>query len=145
MLVLILALLATAVLAPVLLLHRGRRAFVAVALVPLAGTVWVAAQGPAVTRGETLVEVHPWVAGIGLELAVAMGTLQWVLALVVLGIGALVLAYCAWYFDDDEPVVPRFGGVLVAFVAAMLGLILADDLLLLYVFWELTKIGRAHV
>lgn len=140
MLVLILALLATAVLAPALLLRQGPRAFVVVALVPLAGTVWVAAQGPAVTRGETLVEVHPWVAGIGLELALAMGTLQWVLSLVVLGVGALVLAYCAWYFEDDEPGVPRFGGVLVAFVAAMLGLVLADDLLLLYVFWELTTV-----
>ena len=140
MLLLIAALLAAAVMSPWLLLRAGRRAFLAIALVPLAGTAWVAAQGAAVHDGETLVEVHPWVGSIGLDLAFAMGTLQWLMALIVLGIGALVLAYCAWYFDDDEPGVPRFAGVLVAFVASMLGLVLADDLLLLYVFWELTTV-----
>ena len=140
MLLLIAALLAAAVMSPWLLLRAGRRAFLAIALVPLAGTAWVAAQGAAVHDGETLVEVHPWVGSIGLDLALAMGTLQWVMSLIVLGIGALVLAYCAWYFDDDEPGVPRFAGVLVAFVASMLGLVLADDLLLLYVFWELTTV-----
>lgn len=140
MLLLIAALLAAAVVSPWLLLRAGRRAFLGIALVPLAGTVWVAAQTGAVRAGETLVEVHPWVGSIGLELAFAMGTLQWLMALIVLGIGALVLGYCAWYFTDDEPGVPRFAGVLVAFVASMLGLVLADDLLLLYVFWELTTV-----
>ena len=86
-------------------------------------------------RGRT-----PGSATIGMELAFAMGTLQWLLALVVLGVGALVLAYCAWYFRDDSLGVPRFAGVLTAFVGAMLGLVLADDLLLLYVFWELTTV-----
>jgi multicomponent Na+:H+ antiporter subunit A len=139
-LMLIAALFAAAVMSPWLLLRAGRRAFLALALVPLAGTVWVAAQSVAVRDGEMLVEVHPWVGGIGLDLALAMGTLQWVMALIVLGIGALVLGYCAWYFSDDEPGVPRFAGVLVAFIASMLGLVLADDLLLLYVFWELTTV-----
>ncbi|MCP3423796.1 Na+/H+ antiporter subunit A [Nocardioides pinisoli] len=137
---LIAALVAAAVLSPWLLLRTGPRAFLAIALVPLVGTVWVAAQGAAVRDGETLVEVHPWVGSLGMDLALAMGTLQWVMALVVLGIGTLVLAYCASYFHDDEPGVPRFAGVLVAFIASMLGLVLADDLLLLYVFWELTTV-----
>ncbi|MBC9731620.1 Na+/H+ antiporter subunit A [Nocardioides marmotae] len=140
MLLLIAALLAAAALSPWAVLRGGRRTFLALALVPLAGTGWLAAIGPDVVDGATRVEVHPWVDSIGMELAFAMGTLQWVMALVVLGIGALVLAYCAWYFDDDEPGVPRFAGVLVAFIGAMLGLVLADDLLLLYVFWELTTV-----
>ena len=103
MLVLIAALLAAAVMSPWLLLRAGKRAFLALALVPLAGTAWVAAQGAAVHDGEILVEVHPWVGSIGLDLAFAMGALQWVMALIVAGVGALVLVYCAWYFDDDEP------------------------------------------
>ncbi|NYE38227.1 multicomponent Na+:H+ antiporter subunit A [Nocardioides cavernae] len=140
MLILIAVVLATAVVSPWLVLRAGSRAFVAIALVPLAGTVWVAAQGPAVLDGRGPAELHPWVPGVGMELALAMGTLQWVMALVVLGIGALVLAYCAWYFDGDDLGVPRFAGVLVAFVGSMLGLVLADDLLLLYVFWELTTV-----
>ena len=69
-----------------------------------------------------------------------MGSLQWVMALLVTGVGALVLVYCAWYFADDEPGLPAFAGNFVAFAGAMLGLVLADDLLLLYVFWELTTV-----
>ncbi|QSF59569.1 Na+/H+ antiporter subunit A [Nocardioides sp. zg-1228] len=137
---LIAVLLAAAVASPWLVLRAGRRVFLALAAVPLAGAIWVAAQTPAVHDGEMLVEVHPWVGSIGMDLAFAMGTLQWLMALIVLGIGALVLGYCAWYFDDDDDGVPRFAGVLVAFVASMLGLVLADDLLLLYVFWELTTV-----
>jgi multicomponent Na+:H+ antiporter subunit A len=139
-LMIVVAVLAAAVASPWLLLRAGSRAFLVIALVPLAATVWVAAQGSAVLSGETLVEVRPWVGSIGMELALAMGTLQWVMALIVLGIGTLVLAYCAWYFDESDRGVPRFAGVLVAFVGSMLGLVLADDLLLLYVFWELTTV-----
>jgi multicomponent Na+:H+ antiporter subunit A len=68
-----------------------------------------------------------------------MGTLQWVLALLVTGVGALVLFYCRWYFSGAD-VPARTGGLLVAFAGAMLGLVSADDLILLYVFWELTTV-----
>ena len=51
-----------------------------------------------------------------------------------------MLAYCTWYFADDEPGLASFAGNFVAFAGAMLGLVLADDLLLLYVFWELTTV-----
>src|SRR4051812_38258729 len=69
-----------------------------------------------------------------------MGSLQWVMVLVVAGVGALVLVYCTWYFADDEPGLAAFAGHFVAFAGAMLGLVLADDLLLMYVFWELTTV-----
>ncbi|NPC97077.1 Na+/H+ antiporter subunit A [Nocardioides sp. zg-DK7169] len=140
MLILVAALLAMSAACPWLVRRWGRRAFLIVALGPLAGTVWVAAQGPAISRGEVLSEAHPWVQSIGMELAFRMGALQWLLAMIVLGVGTLVLAYCTWYFRKDSLGVPRFAGVLTAFVAAMLGLVLADDLLLLYVFWELTTV-----
>ncbi|GAA4697057.1 Na+/H+ antiporter subunit A [Nocardioides nanhaiensis] len=125
---------------PWALLRFGRRAFGVIALAPLAGAVWIAAQGPRVLDGDPLEEVHPWVGSIGMDLAFQLGPLQWVMALVVLGIGAVVLAYCGWYFHADSVGVPRFAGVLVAFMAAMLGLVLVDDLLLLYVFWEATTV-----
>jgi len=137
---LITAVFAVAAVCPWLLHRGGRRMFLPIALVPLAGTVWVAAQGPAVLDGEPIVQVYDWVPTLGMELAFTMGALQWVMALVVLGVGAIVLAYCTWYFRDSSLGVPRFAGVLVAFVAAMLGLVLADDLLILYVFWELTTV-----
>lgn len=140
LLLLVAALLVVAAACPWALLRFGRRAFGVIALAPLAGTAWIAAQGPRVLDGDPLEEVHPWVGSIGMDLAFHLGPLQWVMALVVLGIGAVVLAYCGWYFHADSVGVPRFAGVLVAFMAAMLGLVLVDDLLLLYVFWEATTV-----
>ena len=58
----------------------------------------------------------------------------------VTGVGALVLLYCARYFEPDDEGIGRFAGNLTAFAGSMLGLVLADDLLLLYVFWELTTV-----
>lgn len=136
----VVALFVLAAVAPWLVLRMGRRAYSLLSLAPLAGTVWVAAQGPAVLDGDPLAEVHPWVGTVGMELALRLGPLQWLMALVVLGVGAVVLAYCGWYFHEDSLGVGRFAGVLTAFVAAMLGLVLSDDLLLLYVFWELTTV-----
>src|SRR3954447_24862284 len=68
-----------------------------------------------------------------------MGMLQWVLALIVSGIGALVLVYCRWYFASADPPV-RTAGVLTAFAGAMLGLVTANDLIALYIYWELTTV-----
>ncbi|WP_181309782.1 Na+/H+ antiporter subunit A [Nocardioides campestrisoli] len=140
MLILIAGLFFLSLACPLMVLRWGRRAFLPVATAVLAGTVWVAAQGPAVLDGEVLSEQWSWVPSIGLGLSFTMGALQWLLAMIVLGIGAVVLAYCTWYFHDDSAGVPRFAGVLTAFVAAMLGLVLSDDLLLTYVFWELTTV-----
>ncbi len=62
------------------------------------------------------------------------------MALVVSGIGALVLFYCAWYFHDDAHGLGYFAGSFTSFAGAMLGLVLSDDLLVMYVFWELTTV-----
>jgi multicomponent Na+:H+ antiporter subunit A len=127
-------------LAPALVRLFGRRAFLVIAIVPAAAFVWLLGQTGQVRDGGTVVEIIPWASTIGLELAFSMGTLQWVMALIVTGIGALVLAYCAWYFHDGDSGLGYFAGTFAAFAAAMLGLVLSDDLLVLYVFWELTTV-----
>ena len=61
------------------------------------------------------------------------------MVVLVSGIGALILLYCIGYFGPRTARRrPRIAGLLLAFAGAMLGLVLADDLLPLYVFWELT-------
>ena len=62
------------------------------------------------------------------------------MTLIVGGVGALVLVYCSAYFKTSARGLGRFGGVFVAFAGAMLGLVTADDMLLLFVFWELTTV-----
>ncbi|WP_320669093.1 hydrogen gas-evolving membrane-bound hydrogenase subunit E [Patulibacter defluvii] len=140
MTVVLLAHAAIALAAPLLVGRLGRKAFLLLALVPLAATAWLATQVGTVDGGGTVVDVRSWVPTFGLDLAFRLDALSLLLALVAAGVGALVLAYCARYFGDDEPGLGRFAGVLVGFAGAMLGLVLADDLLLLYVFWELTTV-----
>ncbi|HEY0644208.1 MAG TPA: proton-conducting transporter membrane subunit, partial [Nocardioides sp.] len=117
-----------------------RRAFLVIALVPLAGLGWTLGQTGAVRAGRVPVEHLGWVPSLDMDLAFRLGALQWLMALVVTGIGALVLVYCASYFDDDEPGLATFASVFIAFAGSMLGLVLCDDLLVLYVFWELTTV-----
>lgn len=140
MLALVLAHFVAAAGAPTLVSALGRRAFLLLALVPAAAVGWAVAGSGAVADSAVQTEVVVWVPTLGLDLAFAMGSLQWVMVLVVAGVGALVLVYCTWYFADDEPGLAAFAGHFLAFAGAMLGLVLADDLLLMYVFWELTTV-----
>ncbi|MBL6276396.1 Na+/H+ antiporter subunit A [Micromonospora fiedleri] len=130
----------TAVIAPALVRLWGRHALYVVALVPGATLAWALTHTGDVRSGEPVVETVTWVPQLDLELALRMGTLSWLMVVLVGGVGALVLAYSARYFRSDDPGLGRFVAVFVAFAGAMLGLVVSDDLLLLYVFWELTTV-----
>jgi multicomponent Na+:H+ antiporter subunit A len=128
------------VLAPWLVRRLGAGAFVLLALVPCGAFAATAVIGGAVRSGQAYAETVPWIPGLHVELAFRVDTLAWVMSLLVSGIGALVLYYCAHYFTDEEPELGRFAGVLVAFAGAMQGLVATDNLLVLYVFWEATTV-----
>ncbi|MDT0277451.1 Na+/H+ antiporter subunit A [Blastococcus goldschmidtiae] len=132
--------LVAAVLAPVLVRRWGRDAFLALALVPAAAFVWVLTQLRTVTGGGTVDRSIRWVPTLDLEVALRLDALSLTFALLVTGVGSLVLLYCARYFEPGDEGSARFAGNLTAFAGSMLGLVLADDLLLLYVFWELTTV-----
>ena len=127
-------------LAPLLVRRWGRQAFLVLALVPAAAFGWLALQLATVTGGGEVRETTPWIPALDLEIALRLDALALTLALLVTGVGALVLLYCARYFDADTGGLGRFAGTLTGFAGSMLGLVLADDLLLLYVFWELTTV-----
>lgn len=113
----------------------GRKAFALLALVPAAGAVWVLTQW----GKEPTVDLH-WVPSLHLALSLRMDPLSSLMALVALGVGALVLFYCTFYFSDDEPRLHIFAGQLTAFAFSMFGLVVADDMLVMYIFWELTSV-----
>jgi len=117
----------------------GHRAFLLVAVLPAATFGWLVAQAPVVLAGGAVSEVAAWIPALRVELSFRLGLVQWLLALVVTGIGAVVLWYCRWYFAGVASQ-PRVVGLLTAFCAAMIGLVTADDLILLYVFWEATTV-----
>jgi multicomponent Na+:H+ antiporter subunit A len=125
--------------AAVLLLPIGRRwgrgAFALGATVPAATLVYVLVGRPA---EETL----SWAPGIGLELTFRLDALSLLMSVLVSGVGALVLCYYVAYAgrNADRGAVARDAALLVLFAGTMLGLILTDDVLSLYIFWELTTI-----
>lgn len=126
--------------APPLARRLGPRVFWVVALAPLATTVWAAVQAAGVVDGQDVVERRAWVPGLALTLDLRLDPLALLLVALVAGIGTLVFVYCAQYFSARAPGLGRFAAVLTGFAGAMLGLVLADDVLLLYVFWELTSV-----
>jgi multicomponent Na+:H+ antiporter subunit A len=129
-------------LAPLLVYRWGRQAFYPLALVPLGSLIWVFTNWPA-PGGAVTVDV-PWVPELSMDIALRFDPLAAIMSVVVLAIGALVLFYCADYFQHHdghtEKRLPSFAAELVAFSGAMFGLVTSDNMLLLYVFWELTTV-----
>ncbi|WP_435205911.1 Na+/H+ antiporter subunit A [Micromonospora sp. bgisy143] len=140
MLVLLILHLVAAIVAPLLVRWWGPRACYPLALAPAAAFGWALARTPAVGHGGAVVETYPWIGQLGLDIALRLTTLSWLMTLLIGGVGALVLVYSARYFDARSPGMAQFAAVLVAFAGAMLALVFADNLLLLYVGWELTTI-----
>ncbi|HLS49152.1 MAG TPA: Na+/H+ antiporter subunit A [Actinomycetaceae bacterium] len=141
MLQLLIGHLLAALIAPALFARWGRRVFLAIALVPAAAAVWAAAQTPTILRGEAIEVSVTWVSALDMHLDFRLDGLAWLMTLLVGGVGALVLAYCAAYFSPSAKGMGRFGAVFIAFAGAMLGLITADNTVLMYVFWELTSVA----
>ena len=139
MLVAVLAGFILAALVPWLQPYFGERAGRLYALLPAALTLYFATFLPGVAAGEASQAVYPWVPGLGLELAFYLDGLSLLLALLISGIGAFVVLYAGDYLHGD-PRQARFFVQLLAFMASMLGLVLSDNLIALFIFWELTSI-----
>lgn len=118
----------------------GRRAFLVLALPPAATTGWAFAQWDTASAGRSVTWSWEWIPAYDVSLALRLDALAELMVLLAAGVGALVLLYCASYFTDETPQLAAFAGNLLAFAGAMLALVLADDLISLYVFWELTTV-----
>jgi multicomponent Na+:H+ antiporter subunit A len=94
-------------------------------------------QAPAVIDGAAVTEVWTWVPSLGVEFRLYLDGLSLLFVILVLGVGALIMAYCARYLDETQAH-RRLYGLLTLFATAMLGLVLAGDVVTFFVFWELT-------
>ncbi|MFC9516191.1 Na+/H+ antiporter subunit A [Nocardiaceae bacterium NPDC056970] len=135
MLVILIAHAIAAVLAPLVVRSIGRNAFFPLALVPLASLGWVIANW-----GTEQSLSLQWVPGLSMNIDMRFDSLAAIMSVLVLGVGALILVYCARYFKDDEPRLGIFAAEMVAFTGAMFGLVTSDNMLILYTFWELTTV-----
>jgi multicomponent Na+:H+ antiporter subunit A len=125
--------------APALGRRMGRNVLLLCGVGPLATVVWALTRAGGVLDGEPVVERYGWVPELGLDLELRLDGFGLLMLGLVSGIGVLIFVYARWYFHD-RPGLGRFAGTLVAFSGAMLGLVLADNLLVVYLFWELTSV-----
>ncbi len=98
-----------------------------------------AALYPIVASGEVLRYDVNWLPELGLNFTLRMDGFAWMFASLVAAIGLLVVVYARYYMSTSDPV-PRFFSLFLAFMGAMLGLVLSGNLVLLAIFWELTSI-----
>jgi len=136
----LLAFVALSVLTPWLTRWLNTRVFYVIALLPAGAFAYTLTQTATVTAGGAVTQNLPWIPALGISLSFRVDTLAWLLALVVTGIGALVLVYCARYFSPDEPGLGRFAALLLAFAGTMYGLVTADDVIVMFMFWEITSV-----
>lgn len=110
------------------------------ALLPFLLFLYFLSAAPSVAAGERLATTYPWAPTLGVNLSFSIDGLGLLFALLINGIGGLVLIYAGTYLAGN-PQLGRFYAFLLFFMASMLGLVLADNILLLFVFWELTSIS----
>ncbi len=150
MLLVLFALFAVAGIAPLIFRKLGRSTFYVLAAVPAIAFVWLLGNFPSFTDAQQSAasglpnappsELYEWIGPLNTHLDFRMDALAAILCLLVLGVGALVLFYCARYFKSEDANIGTFGAQLLAFAGAMFGLVTADDMILMFIFWELTTI-----
>lgn len=109
-------------------------------LVSVAAATCVISLFPAVRDGRVIRETLSWVPSIGLDLSVRLDGFAWMFSVLVTVIGALVSLYARYYMSPEDPVA-RFYAFFLAFMGAMLGVVVSGNLVQLVVFWELTSLA----
>ncbi|RDL42627.1 monovalent cation/H+ antiporter subunit A [Marinomonas piezotolerans] len=95
---------------------------------------------PAILGGERFTTSIPWVPSIGLELAFRLDGLALLFSFLILGIGLLIILYARYYLSEKDNI-GKFFSYLILFMFAMLGVVMSDNLIQIWVFWELTSIS----
>ena len=108
-------------------------------LVALAGLALAISAYPAVSDGGVVRHTIEWVPALGLSITLRLDGFAWLFSLLITGIGLLVVIYARYYMSPKDPVA-RFYALFLAFMGAMQGVVVAGNLILLAIFWELTSI-----
>jgi multicomponent K+:H+ antiporter subunit A len=123
-----------------LLPHNARNAeSILAGLVAVTGAIQVALWYPQISDGGVIREEYFWLPSLGLNFVLRLDGFAWMFSMLVLGIGALVSLYARYYMSPDDPV-PRFFAFFLAFMGAMLGLVISGNLIQIVFFWELTSL-----
>ncbi|HQZ11979.1 MAG TPA: monovalent cation/H+ antiporter subunit A [Devosia sp.] len=116
---------------------RGTAATISGAVAAVLTLIAVLSYGDVAAQGVLRYELQ-WLPQLGLNLVIRMDGLSWLFMAMISGIGGLVVLYARYYMSPKDPV-PRFFSLLLAFMGAMLGMVLSGNLIQLVLFWELTS------
>lgn len=95
---------------------------------------------PRIAKGETFTNTMNWIPSYGINFTAYLDGLSLILTLLITGVGTLVILYSIFYLSSKEAL-GRFYTYLMLFMGAMLGVVMSDNIMVLYVFWELTSIS----
>jgi len=119
------------------------------ALIPLSAFGLLLSRLPAISDGTALIWRIDWIPSLGLSMSLYLDELSALFALLVTGIGTLIVVYTGYYFKEKPSPSQGKGGsggdwrflaYLFMFMFAMLGVVMAGDLITLFIFWEMTSI-----
>lgn len=105
----------------------------------LAGLVIACTFYPQMVLGEVIRLDIPWLPAFGLTFTLRMDGFAWMFAVLVTGVGFLVVLYARYYMSPTDPV-QRFFGFFLAFMGSMLGVVMSGNIIQLVFFWELTSL-----
>lgn len=108
--------------------------------VPILLFIALARYIPAIARGKTFTSTMEWIPSYGIDFTTYLDGLSMIFALLITGIGSLVVLYSIYYLSTDESLT-HFYIYLLLFMGAMLGVVFSDNLMVMYTFWELTSIS----
>ena len=110
------------------------------AILPAAAFILLCTYTNQVFSGDELRFFIPWISSLGLSISFHLDGLAFLFCLLIIGIGLLVILYARYYLSDDDNM-GKFYCLLMFFMVAMLGVVLSNNLIQLWMFWELTSIS----
>ncbi|UIR56260.1 putative monovalent cation/H+ antiporter subunit A [Sphingobacterium sp. SRCM116780] len=113
---------------------------ITLAFIPLLLFLYYLQYIPLINLGKSYTQHISWIPSLGINFDFRLDGLSLLFSLLITGIGTCIFFYAKSYLKND-PYIDRFFGYLCMFMSAMLGLVLSDNIFLLFTFWELTSIS----
>jgi multicomponent Na+:H+ antiporter subunit A len=121
--------------------RTGKAAGWVLALIPAALFVGFIGLATTIEAGRSITERHLFAPALGVEFTLRLDGFALLFCLLVTGIGAFVVIYAGAYLSEhSRDARARFFTLILLFMTAMLGAVLADDMIVLFFFWEATSV-----
>lgn len=117
-------------------IHTGWLVF----FIPLGLFLHLTTYIPIIASGHTIITSLAWIPSLDINITTYLDGLSLTFSLLITGIGALVVLYSIFYLNKEREALANFYVYLLLFMGSMLGLVFSDNILVLYVFWEITSI-----